>query len=281
VASLWAADDVADAAPLVSRERVLPSGLAHLAFRLQGPPVVLYRGADDLVGTSFGHAVVGGPRAEPYLREAVSPAVSVGAQLRAGAVERIFGVPAETLAGRHVALAELWGQDAGRVHSALLCARTAARRIELLTTVLERRAAASTPRTAVPSAVRRALMALDGSADVAIGALASGVSPRHFTDLFARSVGLTPKRFARVRRFQRALGHLTEAAPPSGLATIALAAGYADQAHFTREFVAFTGVSPSRYRSLAPAYRGHLPLPAEAVRISSRRDERTAASSSA
>jgi AraC-like DNA-binding protein len=285
VATLWASapSDVATGvAPIVIRERILPTGLAHVAFRLHGPPLVLYRGAEDLVGSIVGHAVACGPRTEPYLRDAVLPAVSVGAQLRAGAVERIFGVPADALAGRHVPLAELWGADADRVLADLTQAATATRRIEILTRALERRVQASSAGPAVPVTVRRALLTLADSADVAIGALAGAVSRRHFTDLFARSVGVTPKRFARVRRFQNALARLG-AAPDESLASIALSAGYADQAHFTREFVAFAGVSPSRYRVLAPAQRGHLPLPAPAtsLRNSSRPGERPVASSGA
>lgn len=284
VATLWASapSDRSDAAPIVIRERILPTGLSHLAFRLHGPPLVVYRGAEDLVGSVVGHAVACGPRTEPYLRDAVLPAVSVGAQLRAGAAERIFGVPAEALAGRHVPLAELWGADADRVLDDLARSKTATRRIEILTRALERRVQASASRAAVPATVRRALLTLDDCADVAIGALAGAVSPRHFTDLFARSVGVTPKRFARVRRFQTALARLG-AAPHEALASIALCAGYADQAHFTREFVAFSGVSPARYRVLAPAQRGHLPLPSRAtsLRNCSRPGERTVASSRA
>jgi AraC family transcriptional regulator len=58
---------------------------------------------------------------------------------------------------------------------------------------------------------------------------------------------------------QRALAVLRRAEEPN-LATVALACGYADQAHFTREFVRITGMTPKTYLSAAPLHTNHVPL---------------------
>lgn len=70
------------------------------------------------------------------------------------------------------------------------------------------------------------------------------VTERQLERLFARDIGLSPKLFCRIVRFQ----HVFQLAPRSTSFTgLALDAGYFDQAHFTREFKIFTGLSPTQY----------------------------------
>ncbi len=82
---------------------------------------------------------------------------------------------------------------------------------------------------------------------------AVGYSVRTVDRLFRQHYGISPKFYARVLRFQAALGRL--AANPDGatLAQIAFDCGYYDQSHFTREFLAFAGDTPERYRMLMVA----------------------------
>ena len=70
-----------------------------------------------------------------------------------------------------------------------------------------------------------------------------GWSDRHLAREFRREIGLTPKAAARVIRFDRARRLL----PRHSGAVVAAECGYADQAHLIREFVAFTGLSPTRW----------------------------------
>jgi AraC-like DNA-binding protein len=71
-----------------------------------------------------------------------------------------------------------------------------------------------------------------------------GRSSRWFIDRFASDVGLTPKVFSRVQRFQAALRD-AHRRPSVDLADLAAAAGYFDQAHLTHEFNRIAGMSPS------------------------------------
>ncbi|WP_201776698.1 helix-turn-helix domain-containing protein [Allosalinactinospora lopnorensis] len=71
-----------------------------------------------------------------------------------------------------------------------------------------------------------------------------GWSRRHLTQRFHGELGLTPKAAGRVLRFERAVRLLRRSAPP-GLAEIAHACGYYDQAHMNREWRALAGRSPT------------------------------------
>jgi AraC-like DNA-binding protein len=93
--------------------------------------------------------------------------------------------------------------------------------------------------------VGRAILAADSVADM--GAL-SGMNPRALQRWFAAHVGLPPRRYLRLLRFQRAF----ETAPgqPS-LAGHAAETGFADQAHMAREFRALAGTSAGTARDKA------------------------------
>lgn len=59
---------------------------------------------------------------------------------------------------------------------------------------------------------------------------------------FRAEFGITPKTAARIFRFERACGLISNLRQP--LAEVAAACGYADQAHMTRDWKAFAGTSP-------------------------------------
>jgi AraC-like DNA-binding protein len=89
-----------------------------------------------------------------------------------------------------------------------------------------------------------------------------GMSTKRLIALFRAEVGLSPKAYARIRRFQAALRLLGTGT--SG-ARIAAEVGYFDQAHFVREFRSFTGMTPTQYAEQRILLPSHVPV-AERVR---------------
>jgi AraC-like DNA-binding protein len=81
-----------------------------------------------------------------------------------------------------------------------------------------------------------------GQATVRTMAADAGVSRRHLERIFRERVGMGPKTFARVVRFQRVLN-----SPAKNWAAVAADAGYFDQAHLARDFQQFTGETPSAW----------------------------------
>ena len=74
-----------------------------------------------------------------------------------------------------------------------------------------------------------------------------GLTARHLERRFKQTVGVSPKRLARITRFQRALRKLeTLDSPQRGTDTAALC-GYADQAHFIRDFRELAGCPPGAH----------------------------------
>lgn len=98
-----------------------------------------------------------------------------------------------------------------------------------------------------------ALDACDGRTTVQALARELGVSVRGFQVRFLAAVGLPPKEYARVRRLQATIRQLD--ATQASLAEVAIEAGFADQAHATRELRNLTGFTPARLRRALAASR--------------------------
>lgn len=196
----------------------------------------------------FGPAVPGGldvhalgAREKVYRKHIRSGMRTVMARLRLGATEAVLGVPASALVDRIVSLEDLWGDTATRrVLDRLASARSMVDATAVLgTAITERSARASGPH------VRLALDAAHRLTHSSVNAVAGdlGISERHLRRVFREAVGVSPKAYAKLTRFHRAL-HAARDERPASWAGIAAAAGYYDQAHLIAEFHAIAGVTP-------------------------------------
>ncbi|MET3180941.1 UNVERIFIED_ORG: AraC-like DNA-binding protein [Variovorax guangxiensis] len=245
-----------------AREHVLPTGGMHLVFRLGGPPLRLFRNGADADGFTVGHAMVGGARSAFFVRDVSIQTHSVGVMLHPGAARALLGAPEGALAECHTPLDALWGADAGFALEQLQGAASLEHQLAILEALLSARLAARAMHGLHP-AVAQALASLSSADDdgqaVAIRELVkqSGYSHRRFIELFRGMTGIAPKQYARMLRFDRVLGQFV-LDPTRPWVELALEAGYSDQAHFNREFLAIAGMSPQAYRRAAPASSRHV-----------------------
>jgi AraC-like DNA-binding protein len=156
----------------------------------------------------------------------------------------VLGVPASTIAGRIVALDELWGDAAiQRLLNRLTSARgggvEAAAIVE--SAIAERLAIADAGGGHLSLALKAAEKLVSDSVNAV--AVNLGVSERHLRRVFRDAVGVSPKAFNQLARFHRALRAAREDSGTSW-AGIAAASGYYDQAHLIGEFRTIAGVTP-------------------------------------
>lgn len=220
------------------REHVVARGQMHVAIRVEGAPATLC--APGHARWRLPPAVVSGAHGGYYAKHA-APGRTVGAQLRPGAARALFGLSAAALAGRHVPLAALWGDTADALRARLASVASPEARLDCLEQALLARLR---PARGLHADVVQAMDLFDRTVDVGAALAQVGHSHRHFIALFRDATGLAPKRWARVRRFQRVLASL-DAAPD--WSAVAAAHGYCDQSHLVRDFHAFAGVAPRLY----------------------------------
>ena len=235
---------------------MLPTGAMHVVLRLGSEPLRLFEGDRLEDEATFGNAVVGGIRVRAYAKDIAQPTPCVGAMLEPGAALALFGVTADELAGSHTPLDALWGNDTERLCDQLASLPCLEQRLERFEDYLAKRL----PRVrGVHPGVARVLAEPTYAID-RVHALAehAGLGPRRFARVFRSSVGVSPKRWLRLRRFQRVIARAGD--PIVDWADLAFALGYSDQPHLVREFREFSGITPSEYQRLAPEAPNHVPI---------------------
>jgi AraC-like DNA-binding protein len=196
--------------------------------RGDGRPVrVIPDGSTDIVWREGAGATVAGPDTGAWISKTTPGGLLVGARFRAGAGQAL-GVPLEELRDLRIPFDALGLDLHGELDQA---APAAVARLAL------RLAAATPPDPAVQAAAR---LLRDPGRRVEEIATSLGFSDRQLRRRFLATVGYGPKTLQRILRMRRFL----DSASADDLARGALAAGYADQAHLTREVRALTGLTP-------------------------------------
>lgn len=86
---------------------------------------------------------------------------------------------------------------------------------------------------------------------------ALGWSRKRFIERFKAQVGLSPKRYCRILRFQQAVQY-AHRGRALDWAQVALDCGYYDQPHFIHDFRTFSGLTPVGYQALRTSFHNHV-----------------------
>jgi AraC-like DNA-binding protein len=243
------------------QDRILPNGAVELVVNLADDRVRIDQTARCTHVQEYSGVVAAGPYSAAFVVAAAQHASMMGVHFRPGGAAAVLGVPAARLADAHVDVADLWGSAPAQALRERLCeARTDQRRLGILERVLlARLSLRSQPHPAVAFAL--ACFASEARPSVEDVARRGGLSRRRLSTVFQEAVGLSPKQFCRIVRFQRAHRAALRAGRVDW-ADVALCCGFADQSHLHHEFVRLTGLTPRRYeRALADRHRllnGHV-----------------------
>ena len=224
------------------RERSAP--LRRLESPLVGVVVVVSLGPDmEIDGRPIGSFVAGvwdRPTVTGHYGE------QAGYQLYLNVLEarRLLGVPAGQLTNRLFALEDVVGEFAVELAERLADARCAQERHATAQRLLTSRLSADHAPAREVRYVLERLRTTRGAARVEALAAEVGWSRRHLAARFRDIVGLPPKALGRLLRVQHAAQRVRAG---DRLADIAYGTGYADQAHFNREFRELVGCTPSEF----------------------------------
>lgn len=245
--------------PPHTHERILPFGSMELTFNLTDESMCFAYPEKGYRPHSLRGAIVSGVHSRFFVVETRRPASILSVLFEPGAAHQCFGIPAGELHNQHVPLRELWGSEADALYERLMTTSTIDERFSILERhLLERLRRAAEPHRAISFALRSLNYGL-GTPSIADVVNQLALSPTRFIQVFQAEVGLTPKRFCQVQRFQKAL-RLIARHPSTSWTEVALAAGYYDQSHFINEFRRFAGITPTQFAPQSAEHPGNLPF---------------------
>lgn len=162
---------------------------------------------------------------------------------------RFLGIDMHELTGRIETLDDVMGSFANRLVQQLSGFNSWQERFDYLEQQLTQRLLERPKASADMSPTTlAALQAMNNNHHLSVSKIAEdlGVSRKHLAHLFSKEVGISPKQFTQLRRFEAASDKMSKNTKLS-LADLALHFGYSDQAHFSRQFRHYVGTSPSEY----------------------------------
>ncbi len=241
------------------REKILPDGAIELIIDLDTQPKTIFEDESAEGFRTVKKAWISGERTRYIVIGAETNQSMVGVRFRPGGAYPFFRFPISELSESVTELDLIWGPLVEEIRDELQEINSPDDRLLRLEAFLLRQVQRSLePNRLITFAVHQ----LQHSPQfLAIRDLASmiGITQKHLISQFEKVVGLRPKSFARVCKFQKVV-NLVEQQNPIEWSAIALDCGYYDQAHFIKEFQSFSGLNPSTYLTQRGDYVNFIPI---------------------
>jgi len=241
------------------KERLMPDGSIELVINLKDNEARIYDRENLDKYTRLPGALLCGPHSSFFVIDAAQQASVIGVHFKPGGAFPFFKMPAGELHNLHVSLEDLWGHEAGLLRERLLEAKTPQMKLQVLEACLLEQAFKPLERHRAVDCALGLLCNIHIAPAITELADEIGISSRRFIQLFSNEVGLTPKLFVRVRRFQQVLEQIRTGTDFSWV-DIAAGCGYFDQAHFIHDFKEFSGINPTAYVAQKTDHLNHVPI---------------------
>jgi len=226
-----------------SPERILPDGCVELIFNL----------ADHFKRYHFDGAVeiqprtiIAGQMRHYALIEPTGRVKLFGVRFHPGGAHRLLHFSLSELTNKIIGFDEVWSRLGKELTEKIETADSVRERINTIEKAFITRLDQRSEDNKLIDAVVKMIVARDGL--VSIDRLQNnlGISYRHLERKFKAVVGISPKFFCRISRFQKVF-RAVERHQNLGWSFIASECGYYDQAHFIRDFKEFSGQNPSAF----------------------------------
>lgn len=237
------------------RERILPGGMMEITINLSDTPFRLDDGQIRLIDGPM----AAGAQSQPFVIDTIQPMSILSVWFKPGGAVPFFDTPGCELHNRHVPLEMLWGRQARNLYDHLREAPCSAVRFRILEQALLARLHRTPKRHRAVGYALQLFCTMPHALKIGAVVDTLALSPTRFIQLFREDVGMTPKQFCRVQRFQRALRLMTDRQVVSW-GDVALACGYYDQAHFVNEFRRLAGITPTAYAPQSREHNTNLPV---------------------
>jgi AraC-like DNA-binding protein len=257
IKSLWYARD-----PLATRrhERVLPTGRAQIVISLARDYLTdANHPTNPLEHTA--PAIFLGIYSHYQLIDSIDLTELIGVVFHPAGTLPFFPANTRIFTNCETSLTDIWGNPFHSLRDQLRQAPTPNQKFAILEAALLQRLQRSKTQHRDPI-IDFALTHLHdspGTTTIADLTYTTGLSPRRLSERFNEQVGVSPKLYCRIQRFQQAVQQMHQGTDIDWT-ELALTCGYYDQSHFANDFRAFSGLSATAYSATSRIWANHIPL---------------------
>lgn len=230
-------------------QRVVPSGFAEMTFYFEKPPEYIrekqtIRSANVLNGQQNSYFDIALEGKTDLLSVVFKPF----------ATKAFFNLPLSEICNQNIPLEYIWQSDYKELNNRMLDAETIDKKVEILESFLVKKLEQS-KEFEIDRMCHSINIITQKRGDVSISDLASEVclSEKQFVRTFNKFIGIVPKKYLRIIRFQNSL-HIMQTRNLKNLTELAYEAGYFDQSHMINEFKSLSGVTPKIFFSECEAF---------------------------
>jgi AraC-like DNA-binding protein len=241
-------------------QRILPTGHAQIVISLARDYLTDANNPIDPLAQSPA-AVFLGLYSHHQQIDAIDISELIGISFHPGGTIPFLPACTDAFTNRETSLEAIWGRESEDLRTNLREAPTPTEKFTTLETALVERLNRSKiqRRSPIIDFALTLLQRSPGTATIAELTRQIGYSPRHISQLFREQVGVSPKLYCRIQRFQQAVQAMHRGVEIPWV-ELALTCGYYDQSHFANDFQAFSGLSPTAYTASRRPWSNHVSL---------------------
>lgn len=229
-------------------ERIVPNGRVSLIVELDNTERHIYDDDGNIIQTCIGSWLSGIHSRYLLIGDTTKETTLMATIFNPGKAHAFLGRDLSEFNDRVVSGTSVFGNSISQLRSELLRLSSPVERLQKVSDWLISRFHKDMQAPAIVDEVVGKLVAAPGAVRLTEAVDQAGsVSYKHFVQLFKQHVGPTPKRMQRILRFSQVFESL-QGKEEVDWPAVSAELGYADQAHFIRDFSAFSGYTPERFR---------------------------------
>lgn len=235
--------------PVHRMDRFLPDGNAEFIIELTGTPKYIYDNETLTELQAFRYAWVSGVRTQPITIPAGRDSRMLVVAFKKGKAHPFYEFPMTELANLVVGADLVFGKKVRELRERLLHTASIPHMFLMVEDFLLQQGGDSLHASATSNCVEYAVSNIAKQpTTLGFQRLSSqiGYSQKHFIDLFKKQVGVPPKQYLKIMRFQKAVQEI-ENNRSVQWSKLAMESGFYDQAHFINDFKIFSGFTPNEY----------------------------------
>lgn len=240
-------------------DRFLPNGDTELLIDFHDTPQFVYDNNTLKEIQACHHVWASGVRTEPITIPSGNGAAMMVVSFKKGMAYPFFPFPMNEISDSVVDAELVWGGEFSLLRERLLETKDVKLRFEIVEQFLLRKFRSRLNANACVAFAVSEMRERPDAWSISEMNRKIGYSQKHFAAIFAKHVGVTPKAYLKIMRFQKAVGEI-ESNPKIDWTKLALDCGFYDQSHFINDFRLFSGFTPEEYLSKKSEYLNYVPV---------------------